>query len=56
MEVLGSEGKKVICEVVDDHVIEEATDHDEIGLRGFICLTKTRRGWAEKGSVSFHIY
>ena len=35
MEVLGSEGKKVICEVVDDHVIEEATDHDDIELRGY---------------------
>ena len=56
VEFVGHDGKKVIWGVVDDHVIEEATDHDEIGLRGFICLTKTRRGWAEKGSVSFHIY
>ena len=56
MEFVGHDGKKVIWGVVDDHVIEEATDHDEIGLRGFICLTKTRWGWAEMGSVSFHIY
>ena len=35
MEVVGSYGKKVLWEVVDDHFIEEETDHDEIGLRVF---------------------
>ena len=35
MEVVGSEGKKVIWEAVDNSVVAEATDHDEIGLRGF---------------------
>ena len=35
MEVVGHDGKKVLGEVVDDHVIEKATDHDEMRLRGF---------------------
>ena len=35
VEVFGHDGNKVILEVVDVHVIEEPTDHDEIRLRGF---------------------
>ena len=35
MEVVGHDGNKVLWEVVDDHVIYEATDHNEIGLWGF---------------------
>ena len=35
VEVIGHYKKKVIWEVVDDHVVEEPTDHEEIGLRGF---------------------
>ena len=35
VEVVGSGGKKVIWEVIDDHVIEEVNDNDEIGLQGF---------------------
>ena len=27
--------KKVIWEVVDDHVVEEGVEHEELGLRGF---------------------
>ena len=34
MEVVGSEKNKVLWEVVDNHVVEEPTDHEEIGLRG----------------------
>ena len=34
VEVVSYDGKKVIWEVVDDHVIEEY-NHDEIVLRGF---------------------
>ena len=46
VEVVSNYGKKVIWEVVKDHVVEEATDHDEIGLwrLGLIYSTKTRRG------------
>ena len=45
VEVVGHDRKEVIWEVVEDHVVEEPTDHDEIGLRGFDfnSLTKTRR-------------
>ena len=46
MEFFGHDRKKVLWEVVDDHVVEKPTDHYEIGLRGFglIVLKKTRRG------------
>ena len=46
VEVFGHYGKKVLWDVADDSVIEEATDHDEIGLGGLvlICSEKTRRG------------
>ena len=35
VEVLGHDENKVIWEVVENYVVEEATDHDEIGLQGF---------------------
>ena len=35
LEFVGHYGKKVRWEVVENHVIEEATDYDKIGLRGF---------------------
>ena len=35
MEVVGHDKKKILWEVVDDHVIEDPTDHDEIGLHRF---------------------
>ena len=35
MEVVGNDKKKVLWEVVDNHVVEEPTDHEEIGLQGF---------------------
>ena len=35
MEVVCSGGKKVLWEVVDDHVVEEENVHNEIGLWGF---------------------
>ena len=35
MEVSGSEGKKVLWEVVENRFVEKGKDHDEIGLRGF---------------------
>ena len=33
--VFGSNGNKVLWEVVDDYVVEEGSGHDEIGLWGF---------------------
>ena len=46
MEVVGHDINKAIWEVVDYHFVEEATDNDEIGLRGFDFnfLTNTKRG------------
>ena len=46
VEVVGHNKKKILWEVVGDHVVEEPSDHEEIGLRGFdlIFLMKTRRG------------
>ena len=35
VEVVGHNKKKVIREVVDDHVVEEPSDHEDIVLRGF---------------------
>ena len=34
VEVIGNDKKKVLWEVVDNHVVEEPTDHEEIGLQG----------------------
>ena len=33
--MLGSDKKKFLWEVVDNHVVVEVNDHDEIGLWGF---------------------
>ena len=35
MGVSGSDGRKVIWEVVDDRVVEEGKEHGDIGLWGF---------------------
>ena len=35
VKVVGHDKKNFIWEVVDDHVVEEPTDHEEIGLWGF---------------------
>ena len=58
VEVVGHDRKKVLWEVVGDHVVEQPTDHDEIGLRGFDsnCFEEDKKGQVEKGPVSLHIY
>ena len=35
VEVAGHDKKQVLWEVVCDHVVEEPSDHEDIGLRGF---------------------
>ena len=35
VEVVGHDKKNVLWEVVDDNVVEEPSDHKDIGLRGF---------------------
>ena len=46
MEVVGNDKEKVLWEVVGDHMVEEPSDHKDIGLRGLILIfsMKTRRG------------
>ena len=42
-------------EVVDNHVVEEPTDHDEIGLRGFDLnlFDEDKKGVGREGSSEF---
>ena len=35
VEFVGHDGKKVLWEVVNNHVVEEPTEHEDIGLWGF---------------------
>ena len=35
VEVFGHDKKRVLWEVVNNHVVEEPSDHEDIGLRGF---------------------
>ena len=35
MEVVGHNKKKVLWEVVNGNLVEDPSDHEEIGLRGF---------------------
>ena len=34
LECLDHDGKKVLWKVFNNHIVEEPTDHDDIGLRG----------------------
>ena len=45
----------MLWEVVDDHVLEDKTDHDEIGLRGFYfnLFDKDEKGVGREGSSEF---
>ena len=38
VEVYDKYGKKLIWEVVNDHVVEEGVDNDELDLQGFILI------------------
>ena len=46
VDLVGHDKKKVLWEVVGDHVLEEPPDHEEIGLQGvdFNFLAKMRKG------------
>ena len=48
-------GKKVLWEVVDNHVVEEATEHEEIGLKGldFNLFGEDKKGVGREGSSDF---
>ena len=55
MEVFGSDGKKVFWEVVDNHVVEDETDHNNIGLWrfDFSFFYKDKKGVGIEGSSDF---
>ena len=55
VEFFGRDGKKVIWGVVGNHAVGEATDHDEIGLRGFgfNFFDKDEKGVGREGSSYF---
>ena len=45
MQVLGSDGKKVLWGVVDDNFVEDPKENDEIGLRIFYFGFLMNMGW-----------
>ena len=55
MKVVGHDRKKFIWEVVNDYVVEEPTDHDEIGLQGFDFnfFDKEKKEVGREGSSEF---
>ena len=55
MEVVGHDKKQVLWEVVDDHLTEEPSDHEEIGLRGvdFNVFDKDEEGVVRERSSDF---
>ena len=55
VEVFGHDKKKVLWEVVNDNVVEEPTDHEEIGLRGFDfnVFDQDEEGFGIEGSSEF---
>ena len=52
MEVVGHDKNKVIWEVVGDHVVEEPSDHEDLGLQGFDfnIFDKNEEGVVREGS------
>ena len=55
MENFVHDKNKVIWEVVGDHVVEDPTDHEDIGLRGFDLnlFGKDEEGVVREGSSEF---
>ena len=55
MEVVSHDKKKMLWGVVNDNVVEEPTDHEEIGLRGFDfnVFDKDEEGVVREGSSEF---
>ena len=55
MEFFRHYKNKVLWEVVDDHVVEDPTDHEEIGLRrfGFNLFHGDEEGVVREGSSEF---
>ena len=55
MEFFRHYKNKVLWEVVDDHVVEDPTDHEEIGPQGFYFddFDKYEEGFVREGSSEF---
>ena len=55
MEFFSHDKKKVLWEVVEDHFVEEPTDHEEIGLWGlyFNFFDEDEEGFVIEGSSEF---
>ena len=55
VEFVGNDKNKVLWEVVNDNVVEEPTDHEEIGLRGFDFnyLDEDEEGVVREGFIEF---
>ena len=55
MEVVGHDKKKVLWEVVKNHVVEEPTDHEDIGIQvfDFNYFNKDEEGVVREGSSDF---
>ena len=55
VEVVGHDKKKVLWKVFDSHVVENPTDHEEIGLRGFDfnVFEQKEEGVGREGSSEF---
>ena len=51
VEVSDKDGKRVIWEVVDDHVVEEGVEHEDLGLRGFILIYSMNSGVCVLGVI-----
>ena len=55
MEVVGHDKKKVFGEAVEDHAVEEPTDHEEIGIQvfDFNVFYQYEEGVVREGSRKF---
>ena len=55
MEVVGRDLKKVLWKLVDDHVVEEPSGHEDIGLWGFDfnVFDENKEGVVREGSSEF---
>ena len=51
VEVSHNDGKKVIWEVIDDHVVEEGVKHEDLGLQGLILIYLMNRGRGVLGTM-----
>ena len=57
VEVVGHDKTKVLWEVVGDNVVEEPSDHEDIGVRGFgFNISGEDEGGGCKGRVQWAVF